>query len=67
MYNHVVYLTPMERTTKVYGREHSHYVVATPILKKWKDKTLKITIEPAKGFVKKFAQVESRSWETVDK
>ena len=42
-------------------------LVATSIPKEWKDKLLKITIEPAKGLAKALTKVESSSWETVEK
>jgi hypothetical protein len=65
--NHIAYLTPMERTTEVYQKEHTHYVVATSIPQEWNDKVLKVTIEPAKGLAKELLPAESRSWESVEK
>ena len=49
--NRVVFLTPMERKTELRREAHTHYVIATDIPEEWKDKLLKVTVEPATKFV----------------
>lgn len=62
---YIKFLTPTKRTTKIDGKEYTHYVIATSIPKEWKDKTVKVMLEPAKGLLR--IKGKPRFWEMVEK
>jgi hypothetical protein len=64
--NRIIYLTPMERKTKIRNKMRTHYVIATSIPDKWKDKMLKVTIEPAEAMAQDLALEGVRHWKKVE-
>lgn len=78
--SHIIYLTPMERTTDISdraiargiftrldaGEKQTHHVIATCIPDRWKDKLLKVTIEPAEAMAQDLALEGVRHWEKVE-